>query len=120
MSNAETGHGFEEKWPPDGCTAVGDYAFSGNMTPSLQQVEDAEIYVFTHPDFVDLSEDQRRRNVVRLAMAAGAANSSPAVRAGIEQISLVPLIGGHVVVIKSYLYEGVVVSSYSTDSGTSG
>jgi hypothetical protein len=80
-------------WPPEGYTAVGEYAFAPPCVPSELQVEQAEQFVFTQPAFMSLEEAQRRRNVIRLAIAAASNFMLPSQEGAIQK-NFVPLIGG--------------------------
>jgi hypothetical protein len=102
-----------DSWPPDGFEAIGDYAFEKPLVPTWQQVEDAEMLVFSHPAFLEIQEEQRRLNVVRLATAAASASAS--LREGIKtETSIIPLIGGVAVIATSKIHEGTVVTHYHT------
>jgi hypothetical protein len=80
-------------FPPKGFVAVGEYAFAPPYVPTELQVEQAEQFVFTQPAFLSLGEAQRRRNVIRLAIAAATNFMLPS-QEGATQKNFVPLIGG--------------------------
>lgn len=100
----------ENKWPPEGFVEVGKYAFKPPFIPELQQVEQAEQFVFTHPNFLELGENQRRRNVIRLAIAA-ASNFILGEEEGDKQLSFIPLIGG-LARMTTIRHEGTATFSY--------
>ncbi len=107
---AETSSTRGDEWPPPGCVAVGEYAFEESLVPTPQQVEDAETFVFTRPEFLELSEEARRRSVIRLAI--GAANGTKAVKEVGKGVDTILLFGGVVAVIESVPHEESVISTY--------
>lgn len=98
-------------WPPEGFVAVGDYAFSKELVPTQEQVEDAEIFIFARPEFAELEERQRRLSVTRLAIAA-AHGAKGALERG-RSTGIVPLYApGFVAIVESIVHEGSVITSY--------
>lgn len=93
-------------WPPEGYTEVGSYAFGGPFIPTVDQVEEAEEFVFGNPTFENLEEEQRRRNVIRLAIHHA---TTEAFRG--KGLGLIPLIGANVEV-KFRDEDGVAVREY--------
>ncbi len=102
----------QEGWPPAGSVEVGSYAFSEPFVPTLQQVEDAETFVFTRREFLKVSDEIRARNVIRLAFAAAFCQRHLDEVDGMT--SIIPLTGDLVAVVESVVYEGSVVSRYYT------
>ncbi|GEM_PF-4328419 len=100
----------EERWPPEGYVAVGSYAFEPPFISTEQQVEQAEQFIFTQPHFVELEESQRRRNVVRLAMATASCFMLGSAE-GSQQHNLVSLIGGNAIVVTER-HEGTATFTY--------
>ncbi len=102
----------EKNWHQEDLVCVGDYAFSPPFVPTINQIEDAEMFIFSHPVFFELEEGQRRRNVIRLAIDAASAEQSLPVEENSRHISVIPLIGDVVVNVISARHEGIVVRSF--------
>jgi hypothetical protein len=83
----------DKEWPPDGYTAVGDYAFAPPFIPTEEHIERAEQFIFIDSSFIELKEEERRRNVIRLAVAAATCIVLDT-REGDRLYDFVPLIGG--------------------------
>lgn len=91
---------------------VGDYLFSPNVVPSIEQIEEAEMFVFSHPAFAEIEEEQRRRNVIRLVIDSVVAEQGLESGKISQQTSVIPLIGGVVITATYICHEGVVVKNY--------
>ena len=104
-------------WPPEGFIVIGDYAFEPPLVPSELQLQQAEEFVFTQVVFENLREGQRRRNVIRLAIAA-AADTMLSLEEGSVQKNFVPLLGG-VVEMTSQRHDESSVISYKLLGGGS-
>lgn len=98
-------------WPPEGYTVIGNYAFEPPTVPTELELEQAEQFVFTEPSFEGLDEGQRRRNVMRLAIAA-ATSETVGIEEDSSHIKYIPLIGTGVQ-MNSRLHEGTIVHTYS-------
>lgn len=101
---------IKSPWPPEGFVAIGNYAFEPPYVPTELQLEQAEQFVFTDPTFANLDESQRRRNVIRLAIAAASSDTMGA-QEGSTQRNYIPLIGGGVQ-METARHEGTPVHTY--------
>ena len=113
--NIEMSNPTPAKWPPEGHVAVGEYAFAPPYIPTELQVEQAEEFVFSHASFEPLQESDRRRNVIRLAIAAASDFMLPQ-QGGRDQKNYVPLIGG-IVEMTTSRHEGSPIISYTLLGG---
>lgn len=102
-------------WPPEGHIAVGNYAFAPPLVPTELQLEQAEEFVFTQPTFQKLEEEYRRRNVIRLAIAAASSVLLGETESS-AQLNVIPLIGG-MVQMTTTRHEGTPVHSYTLMDG---
>lgn len=98
-------------WAPEGAVVIGNYAFEPPYVPTELQLEQAEQFIFTESRFEALEESMRRRNVIRLAIAA-ASNFMMPDEEGALLTNIVPLIGG-VVQMTIERHEGSPVLTYS-------
>lgn len=91
---------------------VGDYLFSPNVVPSIEQIEEAEMFVFSYPAFAEIEEEQRRRNIIRLVIDRVIAEQGLESGKISQQTSVIPLIGGVIITATYTRYEGIVVKNY--------
>jgi len=107
------------QWPPEGHEAVGDYAFAPPDVPTAEQVEEAEMFVFSSAAFAKIDESQRRRNVIRLAINSISAEQAVGQEEGSQSTGTIPLIGGVVAIITSVRHEGSVIRRYEIQESES-
>ena len=107
---------FEELAPdlPEGYMAVGAYGFKPPFVPTITQVEEAEEFIFTNPIFADLTEEHRRRNVIRLAMNISIIDpqvvESPIPRT--DKITSMVVLTNGIIEINATMNDGVMVREY--------
>jgi hypothetical protein len=92
---------------------VGNYAFVEPFVPSLEEVEDAEKFIFGLPASLALSEEHRRRNVIKLAIASAAEDWMVAEEEAQAVTHNVKLIGGGIVQILATRHDGNVVRDFT-------
>lgn len=102
----------QEPYSDEDLVPVGDYLFSPNAVPTMEQIEEAEMFVFSHPAFFNLKERDRRMNVVRLAIHGAVSIPFLEQYPDSQQVSIVPLIGGVLIKATFRRHEGTVVSTY--------
>jgi hypothetical protein len=107
---------LNNRWPPEGHEAVGDYAFAPPNVPSLEQVEEAEMFIFSNAAFSRIDESQRRRNVIRLAVNSVSTEQTVGQEEGSQSTSTIPLIGNVTVLVTSVRHDGSVISHYEVQS----
>jgi hypothetical protein len=87
---------------------IGDYVFEGHFGVEVKHVEEAEELIFGRAEFADLTEEQRRRNVIRLAFNAAQSDLSE-----MQEDTLIPLIGGQFAVVTGVINDGVKTRDYN-------
>lgn len=102
----------QEPYTDEDLVPVGDYLFSPNVVPTMEQIEEAEMFVFSHPAFFNLGESDRRMNVVRLVINSAISVPFLEQYPNSRQVSIVPLIGGIMIKATFSRHEGTIVSAY--------